>query len=81
MRIIEVIESRRWKHVKTGRTASFYGAVPYSGGADKSQWCIEIVGYTWRLDNGTIGLGRQAVKTRQEAEEMMKNFNDRMKNV
>ena len=29
MRILEVIESKRWRNVKTGATTSLYGAVPY----------------------------------------------------
>lgn len=63
MKVIEVIESKRWKNTKTGQTASICGAVPYQG--DQGHWIIETVGWTWRLDNGTVGLGRMPAKTRQ----------------
>lgn len=74
MKILEVIESRRWKNTKTGRTASLYGAVPWSGENDGT-WIVETVGYTWKLDNGTIGLGRTPAKTRDEAVKIMNEFN------
>ena len=73
MKVIEVIESKRWKNTKTGQTASIYGAVPYQG--DQGPWIIETVGWTWRLDNGTVGLGRMPAKTRAEAEEIMRKVN------
>lgn len=77
MRIIEVIESRRWKNIKTGSTASIYGSVPYANEEEKQHWTIESCGYTWRLDNGTTGLGRMPAKTRDEALEVMNAFNKR----
>lgn len=77
MKIIAVIESKRWENIKTGQTASIYGAVPYTSELDKDNWKIEISGYTWKLDNGTIGLGRTPVKTKEEALEIMENFNNR----
>lgn len=79
MKIIEVIESRRWINRLTGRTASIYGAVPYTNDADKPNWSIETVGWTWRLENGTVGLGRIPCKTRDEALEVMNRFNGRSK--
>lgn len=75
MKIIEVIESKHWVNKVNGRTASIYGAVPYVNETDKSNWEVVKRGYTWRLDNGTIGLGRQPVKTLDEALEIMNNFN------
>lgn len=75
MRIIEVIESRHWVNSKTGQTASIYGAVPYTSETDKVNWSIQARGYTWRLSNGTVGLGRQPVKTRLEAETIMNEVN------
>ena len=77
MKILEVIESRRWTNKLTGQTASIYGAVPWTNPVDKDQWSIETVGYTWRLDNGTVGLGRKPVATKIEAEKIMENFNNR----
>ena len=75
MRVIEVIESKHWINLKTGRTASIYGSVPYVNETDKANWVIETVGFTWRCDNGTIGLGRVPAKTRVEAEEIMRKVN------
>lgn len=75
MKVVEVIESKHWINAKTGQTASIYGSVPYTSELDRSNWSIVVRGYTWRLDNGTIGLGRQPVKTIEEAEEIMSKFN------
>jgi hypothetical protein len=77
MRIIEVIESKRWRHTPSGRTASIYGAVPWTQEADKANWAIETIGWTWRLDNGTIGLGRAPAATREQAEQIMRALNGR----
>lgn len=74
-RIIEIIESKHWVNVETGRTASIYGAVPYTNDQDKLNWRIESRGYTWRLNNGTIGLGRSPAKTLSEALEVMVKVN------
>ena len=78
MRILEIIESKHWVNAVTGQTASIYGSVPYFGEVDKSQWSVVVRGYTWRLDNGTVGLGRQPAKTMSEALEIMQRFNSRM---
>jgi len=77
MKILEVIESRRWRNKQTGLTASIYGACPWHSANDKNQWAVETVGYTWRLDCGAVGLGRAPVKTMQEAIEVMDTFNSR----
>lgn len=76
MRVIEVIESRRWKG-PNGRTASLYGACPWTSDAEKSQWTLETVGWTWRMSNGTIGLGRVPAKTYEEAVAIMDAVNAR----
>ncbi len=76
MRIIEIVESKYWYNTKTERTASIYGAVPWTNDLFKPDWEIRTRGYTWRLDNGTVGLGRQPVKTFSEALEVMKSFNN-----
>jgi len=78
MRIIQVIESLQWRNKRTGATASVYGAAPYVSDADAKDWETEAVGFTWRNDNGTVGLGRMPAKTREEAEAIMREFNDRM---
>lgn len=77
MRILEIIESKHWVNQKTGQTASLYGAVPWTG--SQGDWKLETRGWTWRLDNGTIGLGRIPAKTREEAEAVMQEFNSRGK--
>lgn len=75
MKIIEIVESKQWQNIETGQTASIFGAVPYSSDKDKKQWRIISRGYTWRLDNGTVGLGRMPVKTLNEALKIMHEFN------
>lgn len=77
MRVLEVIESKCWKHKVTGQTVSIYGAVPYVNETEKQNWEIVSRGFTWRLDNGTIGLGRMPTKTRDEALEVMNKINNR----
>jgi hypothetical protein len=76
MRVLEVIPSRRWRHV-SGRTASIYGALPWTGAGGNTQadWKMETSGWTWVNDNGTIGLGRPPAATREEAEEVMRKVN------
>lgn len=78
MRVIEVIPSRRWRH-RSGRTASIYGALPWTGarGNTEADWQMEESGWTWRNDNGTIGLGRPPADTREEAEAVMRRINTR----
>lgn len=75
MKITEVIPSKHWKNTKTGATASIYGAAPYVSDADAVNWEVVVSGWSWRLDNGTVGLGRQPVKTYEEAVEVMDRFN------
>ncbi len=77
MKIIEVIESRHYRNTITNNTASLYGAVPWQNASEAENWIIETRGYTWRLDDGTIGLGRQPVKTKSEAIEIMNIFNQK----
>lgn len=78
MRILEVIPARHWVNVRNGRTASIYGAVPYTSNADKADWEVRESGWTWQNDNGTIGLGRVPAKTREEALEVMAKHNARI---
>ncbi len=75
MKIIKVIPSRHWRNTKTQATASIYGAAPYNSDADKANWVIEVSGYTWLNDNGTIGLGRMPAATLEEAVEIMDKYN------
>jgi hypothetical protein len=76
MRITSVIPSRQWEHV-SGRRASIYGSLPWTSEADKANWTMVTSGWTWELDNGTIGLGRVPAKTKEEAEALMHKFNNR----
>ena len=75
MRIIKIIESKKWKNKLTGQYVSIYGSIPWVNDEEKSQWEIISVGFTWQLDNGTTGLGRIPAKTMSEAIEVMNNFN------
>lgn len=77
MRIVAVIPSRQWRNARTGATASLYGACPWTCDAEKADWSLVTVGWTWELSNGTIGLGRVPAKTREEAEEIMARYNAR----
>lgn len=73
--MIEVVESQIWRHT-SGRTASIYGAVPYTSEADRQNWKIEIVGFTWYdTRTNTYGLGRRPAKTREEAQEVADKIN------
>ena len=76
MKIHSIILAKRWKNFKTEQTASLYGAVPYCSDAERKDWQVEVVGYTWKLTDGTIGLGRKPVKTYREAEKIMNSFNN-----
>lgn len=78
MRVVEVIPSRRWRH-KSGRCASIYGALPWTGapGNTQADWTLETSGWTWSMSDGTIGLGRVPAATREEAEEIAERFNAR----
>ena len=73
---VEVIEAKIWRNVRTGATASIYGAVPYHSDKDKADWQIESCGFTWRCTrDNTVGLGRKAVATREEAQAIADKIN------
>lgn len=63
MKIVEIIPAKVWENKKDGRHVSIYGACP----GPKNEWEIVQIGWTWRNENGTVGLGRQPAKTRKEA--------------
>ena len=77
MKVIGIIPSRRWKNARTGVTASIYGSLPYVNEAQKAEWSIVQVGFTWQMDNGTVGLGRVPAKTMEEAVQVMDQVNAR----
>lgn len=64
-----VIEAKQWHHIPTGRRASMYGACPWTSQAEKADWEMVTLGWTFR-DNvfGTVGLGRKPFATREAAE-------------
>ena len=70
----EVIESRRWRHTgnalypASGRTASPYGAAPWLSENERSAWTLEVVGYTIKHPDGTIGIGKPPFPTREAAQ-------------
>jgi hypothetical protein len=77
MKRYEVIESKMWKR-DDGASASIYGAVPWTSAAEEKRWKIVTRGYTVR-DNvsGTVGIGRQPWKTREEAQAWVDKGNAR----
>lgn len=77
MIILEVIPAKRYRNIIDGRTCSIYGAVPWYSDSDKANWKIEQYGYTWRTDQGTIGLGRVPASTYNDALEIMNRINKR----
>lgn len=77
MKIIEIIESKVWNHKISGLNVSPYGATPWVTESDRDNWELVTRGYTWRLANGTVGLGRVPAKTREEAEDVMAKYNAR----
>jgi len=68
---ITVIPATRWVHT-SGRTASIYGACPWTHDADRSDWKRETVGFTHECvdhrGSVTIGFGRPPVATEIEAQ-------------
>src|SRR5512135_592608 len=64
----DVIESKVWQR-DDGRTASPYGAVPWTSAGEEKRWQLVTRGYTVRdNDRGTVGIGRQPWATRAEAQ-------------
>jgi hypothetical protein len=77
-----VIESKRWVNKMTGATASVYGAVPWSSGADKPNWSVETVGWTVEdMKNGTVGIGRPPWKSKSEAQRWADEENERLAEI
>ena len=79
MKIKKVIEAKHWINKVTGQTASVYGAIPYTSLADKNNWEIATVGWTWVRSDGCIGLGRTPAKTKLEAIDIMNRINERIR--
>lgn len=80
MKIYEPIESKVWRD-KNGRTASIYGAVPYTSAADReaNRWRIEVRGWTVKNNrDGRVGICRGPFATRQEAQDWCDKENMRL---
>lgn len=77
MKVVRVIESKVWRNKLTGARVSPYGACPWMSVGEREQWELVSQGWSWELDNGTVGLGRVPAKTREEAEMVMRRFNAR----
>ena len=77
MKILKIIPYRQWFNTETGATASVYGALPYWGGEEnKGAWVVRENGFTFENDNGTVGVGRPPMKSRELAERFMEDFNN-----
>ncbi len=75
MKVIQVIESKRWKNKLTGAIASLYGAHPSTSNTDDRNWELVTIGWTWERSDGCVGLGRKPAATRDEAIEVMNRVN------
>jgi hypothetical protein len=64
---VTVIPHKHWRHV-SGRTASIYGASPWTSQADKPNWTLVERGYTTLNPDGTVGCGRPPCATIEEAQ-------------
>lgn len=56
--VIDIIPHEVYVH-SSGRTASMWGACPWQSEAERHEWTKRRRGWTWMMDDGTIGLGRQ----------------------
>ena len=63
----EVIPHKVWCNSRTGKTVSRFGAVPYSD-ADRHEWELVTAGWTVQHPDGTVGVGRFAFQTKEEAQ-------------
>lgn len=78
MRPTHVVESKVWRNKVTGQTASIYGSCPWRSPGEEEQWEIVVRGYTLAMSNGTIGYGQPPMKTREEAENKLKEWLERI---
>lgn len=69
--MFDIIESKRWI-CDDGRTASVYGAAPWTSTTERHRWQLQIVGWTVQhRKTGTVGLGRAPWPTREAAEDWL----------
>ena len=79
--MLEVCESRVWRN-GNGKTASIYGAVPWTGGPGdtREDWDLEVRGWTVRdMKTGAVGCGRPPFPTRDDAQAFADKYNARGK--
>ena len=71
----EVIETKHYKHV-SGRTASMWGAAPWTSEADRANWTLVPSGWDiiWTGD-GTFGRCKPPFKTKEEADAFAAKWN------
>lgn len=64
----KIIDNKFYLNRNTGQRASVYGAVPWRSTAEAEGWTMATAGYTIAWDDGTIGTGKPAFATYEDAE-------------
>jgi hypothetical protein len=81
MKITAVIPRKHWLNIKTGQTASMFGAVPYTSEKDKLDWKLVTNGFTFQRSDGCVGIpshaATEAGKTHESAIKFMNHFNSK----
>jgi hypothetical protein len=81
MQRFDVIESKVWQR-DDGATASIYGSLRWVSESEKPRWTMVTRGYTVRdNERGTVGIGRQPWKTREEAQAWVEKETARLEEV
>lgn len=71
-----VIQYRHWKR-DDGKTASIYGAAPWTSEAERARWASVENGFTIAWDgDGTVGICRAPFPTKERAEMYAKAWNE-----
>lgn len=71
-----VIEARHYRR-DDGRTASLYGAAPWTSESERTRWNVETSGFSIHWDgDGTNGICRRPFPTRDRAESYAKAWNE-----
>lgn len=74
----EVVTARLWRR-DDGRTASVYGAVPWTSLTEKVRWQVVDVGFTiYDARRNTYGIGRVPFATREEAQAWVDGEHERL---
>lgn len=75
--VVDIIPARVWVHAD-GRKASTYGAAPWLTDADRQNWRMETRGYTFMMNDGTVGMGQKPAPTYEDAVRRANTFNRRL---